>query len=98
MTEPPENSTNSENPPSNEPRLVPRGKVRKVGAFFLVISVLEILVCHGGYLVDVIPAEWLGYFLGALSLSVVLLPGLWQKRITRRLKDVSDGNWSGRQR
>ena len=44
----------------------------------------------------IVPAWLLGGFLAACGLSIAVSPHRWQERISRRMRDVADGNWSGK--
>jgi len=80
------------------PPLVPIAVVRQIGLLLGLVGAFEAFVTWLGDVrfFGIVPAWLLGGFLAACGLSIAVSPHRWQERISRRMRDVADGNWSGK--
>jgi hypothetical protein len=80
------------------PPLVPIATVRQMGLLLGLVGAFEAFVTWLGdvQFFGLVPAWLLGGILGTCGLSIALSPHRWQEWISRRLRAVADGNWSGK--
>ena len=86
-----------DDPPDSTP-LVSIAKVREMGILLTAVGVAEAVITWLGelYFFGLVPAWLLGCLLGLCGIWMILSPSRWQERVSRRLRDVGEGNWSGK--